>query len=59
MICKEILTHSCTFQLGKKGMVVFFRQMGVQRHGGWFHEGEYYNFLFAQAAPWHWECPNN
>jgi hypothetical protein len=45
-----MLTHFCTFQLGKKDMVVFdFQQMGdVQRHGGWFHE--YHNFLFAQAV---------
>jgi hypothetical protein len=47
-----MLTHFCTFQLGRRGMVVFdFRQMGgVQRHGGWFHADEYYNFLFARAA---------
>jgi hypothetical protein len=47
-----MLTHFCTSQPGKKGMVVFdFQQTGgVQRLGGWLHGGEYYNFLFVQAA---------
>jgi hypothetical protein len=46
-----MLTHFCTFQLGRRGKVVFFRLMGGdQRHGGWFHADDYYNFLFVRAA---------